>query len=370
MRSHGEGTITQRKDGRWQAQISLGDGKRKTFYGKTKKEVREKLRVAINEQKQGKLALGSSQTVKQFLDDWLENFHKSGIRYHSYVTYRNFIKNHILPSFGHVKLEKLTSRQIDTFYSERLKSGFAAETVRGIHRMLHKAFADAVRWKLVSYNVCDEVKQPRADEYEKQILTEQQAKKLLEAAKSHTLEAMLTMAVATGMRQGELLGLKWDDIDFEKRIISIRRTAYAVTGKGIVVDDPKTAVSKAKIMIPQFVVDALVLHKARQEEIKVKSGEKWRENGIVFCNHFGGFMHAHYVRDLFKRLLRDANLPGMRFHDLRHSAATLLLGMGIHPKLVQSLLRHSDIAQTMKYSHIQPSMQQNMMDDLDKHFKE
>ncbi len=370
MRSHGEGTISQRKDGRWQAQISLGGGKRRTYYGKTKAEVREKLRVAVNEQKQGKLALSSNQTVKQFLEDWLENFHKSGIGYNSYDIYQSIIKNHVIPAFGYTKLEKLTSRQIDMFYSEKLRNGYAAETVRAMHRMLHKAFGDAVRWKVVSHNVFDDVKAPKAEESEKQILTEQQAKKLLEVARGHKLEAMLTLAVATGMRQGELLGLKWDDIDFEKRIISIRRTAYRVTGKGIVVDDPKTAVSKAKIMIPQFVVDALVLHKARQEDIKLGSGDKWHENGLVFCNHFGKFWAAQHVGKLFKDLLREAKLPDMRFHDLRHSAATILLGMGIHPKLVQSLLRHSNIAQTMKYSHIIPSMQQDMMNDLDKHFSE
>jgi len=370
MRGHGEGTISQRKDGRWQAQISMEGGKRKTYYGKTKKEVQEKLRVAINDQKQGKLALSSNQTVKQFLDDWLENVHKHGIRANSHALYRWLLDKLILPTIGHVKLDKLTSRQIDTLYGTKLKDGYAAETVRAMHRMLHRAFDDAVRWKLVLSNVCDNVKQPRSVEYEIHVLTKEQAQQLLEVAKGRHLEALLTLTVATGMRRGEILGLRWDDIDFEERSLYIRRTMYRLSGKGSLENDPKTAKSKAEIMLPQFAIDALLLHRTRQVEIKMKSGDKWVENDIVFCNSLGKFTPPQQLDRWFKKLLKEAHLPHMRFHDLRHSAATILLGMGVHPKLVQELLRHSNIAQTMKYSHVNSSMQRGMMDGLDAFFKE
>jgi len=369
MRSHGEGTISQRKDGRWQAQISIGDGKRKTFYGKTKKEVQEKLRVAINEQKQGKLALSSNQTVKQFLDDWLENVHKHRIRPNTYGIYRQLLDNHILPAIGHVKLNKLTSREVDTLYSAKLKAGYASETVRAMHRTLHRAFDDAVRWKLVSSNICDDVEVPRSVEYEIQVLTKEQAQILLDAAKGHSLEALLTLALATGMRRGEMLGLRWNDINFEDRSLYIRRTMYRVTGQGAIENEPKTLKSKGEIMLPQFAIDALLLHKSLQADIKIKAGDRWRENDIVFCNRFGRFMTPQQLTVWFKKLLKDANLPDMRFHDLRHSAATILLGMGVHPKLVQELLRHSNISQTMKYSHANSSMQRSMMDGLDQFFK-
>jgi len=369
MRGHGEGSITQRKDGRWQAQISLENGKRKTYYGKTKREVQETLRVAINQQKQGKLALGSNQTVKQFLDEWLENVHRHVLAPNSYAIYRGLLNNHIFPAFGHVKLGKLTTRQIDTLYGAKLKAGYAVETVRAMHRMLHKAFDDAVRWKVVSFNVCDEVKAPRAKKYEIHPLTYEQAKALLVAVQGKKLEALLTLAIATGMREGEILGLRWGDINIADRTLFIHRTVYRVRKKGIIEGEPKTEASKAKITLPQFVIDALLVQKVRQAEIRVKAGEKWVEKDLVFPNRVGKFLTAGYLRLLFKKVLQDAGLPHMRFHDLRHSAATILLNMGVHPKIVQGILRHSNIAQTMRYSHVSDENQRETMNSLDQLFQ-
>jgi len=370
MRGHGEGSITQRKDGRWQAQISLENGKRKTYYGKTKREVQEKLRLAINQQKLGKFTLGSNQTVKQFLDDWLENVHRHIIGPNSYVMYRGFLDNHIFPTFGHVKLGKLTPRQIDTLYSAKLKAGYAAETVRAIHYMLSKALSDAVRWKLISFNVCKDVKPPRAKKYETHPLTHEQAMILLAAAKGQKFEALLTLAVTTGMREGEILGLRWDDINATDCTLSIRRTVYRVKGKGVVEGKPKTESSKAKITLPQFVVDALLVQKDIQEKARVQAGEKWIENNLVFPNRLGKLADVRYLRVLFKKLLQEAGLPKMRFHDLRHSAATILLDMGVHPKIVQGILRHSTIAMTMRYSHVSDEKQRETMNKLDQLFKQ
>ena len=173
------------------------------------------------------------------------------------------------------------------------------------------------------------------------------------------------------MRAGEILGLLWADIDFKEKVIHIKRTAYRVTKQGIVSSEPKTGKSKSKINVPQFVIDALLLHQERQAEKRAKAGTKWEEHNLVFTNRVGGYMSREYYLGIkFKQMLKKANLPKMRFHDLRHSAATILLIMGVHPKQAQEILRHSNIATTMnRYSHVLPSMQKKVMDDLDTFFK-
>ncbi len=373
-RGRGEGALYQRKDRRWSGSIEIegqGKRKRKYFYGETKQEVQDKVNTALYEQKQGKLATGPQQTVEQYLEDWLENVHKHKIRDSSYAVYRQLLNNHVLPAFGHVKLQKLTTRHIDTLYVSKLKEGYASETIRAIHRMLHAAFDDAVRWKRISSNVCDDVKPPRPEQHETQTLTKEQSKQLLEADKEHRLRALLTLALATGMRRGELLGLEWRDIDFEERSLYIQRTINRIGKKGIVVSEPKTVKSKSKIMLPQFAIDALQSHREQQEEKRKEAGKAWYENDLVFPNSIGKFLEPGRLHIWFKKLLKEAGLPDMRFHDLRHSAATILLGMGVHPKLVQELLRHSNISMTMdRYSHVLPSMQRKMMDDFDDFFGE
>jgi integrase len=157
QRGHGEGSIYQRSDGRWAATITLEGRKRKTFYGKTRKEVQEKLQMALHEQKQGMLATGPQQTLKQYLEHWLEEVHKPTIRVSTYVNYRHFLDNHILPELGHLHVSKLTPQKVQAFYTQKLKEGLAPGSVRDMHMVLHKALENAVRWRLVGRNVCDDV---------------------------------------------------------------------------------------------------------------------------------------------------------------------------------------------------------------------
>ena len=157
QRGHGEGSIYERKDGRWVASITLENRKRKYFYGETRKEVQEKLKVALHEQQQGTLATGPQQTVKQYLEHWLEEVHKPTLRLSTYLKYRQMLVRYVLPVLGQYQLQKLNAQHVQAFYGRKLKEGLAPGTVRFIHAMLHKAFDQAVRWKLVSRNVCNEV---------------------------------------------------------------------------------------------------------------------------------------------------------------------------------------------------------------------
>ena len=368
-RAHGEGSITHRKDGRWMTTMTLEDGKRKYFYGATQAEALGKLREALHQQKQGTLATGKAQTLKTYLNHWLEDVHKSSIKPTTYVSYRAILNNHILPALGHIQVHKLTPQHVQSFYAKKLKEGLSPKTINRSHALLHKALDNAVRWNIVARNVCDVVTKPREKRYEIHPLTEEQARKLLEAVKGDTLEGAITVALTTGMRRGELLGLKWEDIDFEGKCIYVRRSALHVGKRGVVESDPKTAMSRRKIMLPHFVIDVLKMHQLRQREKKAACRGAWKDSGYVFCNGQGGYLSDAQLYKMYKRLLRQAGLPNIRFHDLRHSAATIMISMGVNPKVVQEVLGHSNIGMTLNtYTHVLPSMQEEATAKLDNLF--
>lgn len=370
-RGHGEGTIYQRKDGRWVASITLENRKRKAFYGRTRKEVQEKLRVALNEQKQGILATGPQQTVRQFLEQWLEEVHKQLLRPSTYKAYRMYLDKRILPILGHIQLQKLTPQHVQAFYNRKSQEGLSAKSISNTHGLLHRALDKAVQWGLVPRNVCDAVSLPKQTRHEIQPLTEEQARHLLKAARGHSLEGLLILAVTTGMREGELLALRWRDINFDNRSLHIQHSMGYVPGKGYLEFEPKTPKGRRKIVLPSFVCEALKQHRACQLEMRLKAGERWQDRDLVFCNRYGGYLDPSHLRQRFDKFLKEAGLPDVRFHDLRHSAATILLSMGVPAKVVQEILGHSQISMTMDiYSHVLPDMQQQAMDKMNELFRQ
>jgi len=369
-RGHGEGSIYQRKDGRWAASITLEGGGRKTLYGATRKEVQEKLRIALNEQKQGILATGPQQTVKQYLEQWFEEVHKPTLRITSYARYRVLLRKHILPVIGHLQLQKLTPQQVQALYSRKVNEGMAPKTIQNMHGLLHKALDNAVKWGLVPRNVCDAVSTPRLPHHEIFPLTREQAQQFVAKIEGHQLEALLVFALVTGMREGELCALRWRDINFDDMTVQICRTVAHVTGYGYIENETKTAKGRRMIVLPPFLIDLLKQHRERQIQARLKASDKWIEKNLVFCNRRGNHLHPNSLILRFHRLLREIGLPRIRFHDLRHSTATILLSMGVHPKIVQELLGHSQISTTLDiYSHVLPSLQQEAMGKLDKLFR-
>ena len=188
---------------------------------------------------------------------------------------------------------------------------------------------------------------PRVERYEAQTLTVEQIKRLLEVARGSRLEVMILVALNTGMRRGELSALRWDDIDFENGLIFVRHTVTYVAGYGFEETEPKTRSSKRKIAVSDKVLEELKKHREKQAQLRLEVGDKWHEQGLVFCNKFGGFLLVEVVMKQFHTLLEKAGLPKMRFHDLRHTMATILLESDVHPKKVQERLGHSSIAITM-----------------------
>ncbi|HLI06628.1 MAG TPA: tyrosine-type recombinase/integrase [Ktedonobacteraceae bacterium] len=369
-RGNGEGSVYRRKsDGRWVASLSLPDGTRKVFYGKKQSEVIAKLDAAANDLRRGMLTIGSHTTVQEYLENWLEKVHKPTIRLSTYLNYSKLVKNYLVPGLGKIKLQKLTPQQVQSFYSQKLSDGLTAKTVNNIHGVLHVALDNAVKWNILPRNVCDAVTPPRIPRKEQHVLTKQQAHTLLEEVKAHRLEALLTLAITTGMREGELLALHWQDINFEDRTLQVKRAVSYLKGYGYIESEPKTAKGRRMISLPAFVVEVLQRHRIQQQEQRREIGDAWIDKDLVFTNAQGYFYSSSTLRKVFRRFLVSIGLPHIRFHNLRHSAATILLAMGVHPKVVQEILGHSQITMTLDvYSHALPTMQEDVTKRWDSEF--
>lgn len=365
-RANGEGTVYQRKDGRNPASIILENGKRKSVYCKTQQEAIKLARKANNDKDQGILISTEDQTLSTFLTTWLQDTAQPRLRDRTYLRYRELIELHVLPMLGKVKLQKLSPQHLQKLYNQKREEGYAPQTIKHIHRVLHRALNDALKWDLVAKNICNAVDAPRVPKQEMKALTPEQAQQFLVAAKGSPLEALFVLALTTSMRRGELLALQWADIDFVSGILQVRRTITRLPKRGFVVSEPKTTKSRRAIQLTELAVDALKRHRTRQHERRLKVGMAWKIQNWVFCTDVGTPLEpTTMLRSSFWPLLAKAGVPKIRFHDLRHSAASLLLSMGTHPKIVQELLGHSNISMTLDtYSHTIPSLQADAMSRL------
>jgi integrase len=365
----GEGSIYQRNDKRgkkWVASFIVEEtGKRQYIYKETRKEAAEALREALQAQKQGTLATGPKQKLKDYLVRWFDEMQKPNLRDSTIERYENCIYKHILPALGHIELQKLTAQQIQSFYNSKRQAGYAAESVINFHKVIHKALDTAVRWRLVPRNVSEDVTLPKhGAEGASQSLTVPQARYLLTAAKGHELEAMIVLLLDTGMRHGEITALRWEDINFEKGTVSIHRTVSHLR-KGISEGEPKTATSEREIMLSPSVLAVLQEHRIRQREMQQRAGEKWQHLDLVFSNDKGGYLLKTTNTRKFHRLLARAGLPEIRIHDLRYTAITLMMEMGINQKAIQHRVGHAHLEQTWKYTHVSESMQAEIASRLD-----
>jgi integrase len=359
-RGAGEGSVFRRTDGRWCAYLSLGDGGRRYLYGKTRADVQRKLADAHRTQDQGLPFSPERQTVGDFLTEWLEG-QRQRLRPNTWKRYEEYVRLHAVPTLGRVKLAALSPQHLDRLYAQRVASGLSPTTVHHIHAVLHKALEQAVRWNLVPRNVAGLVDPPRAARQEMTALTPQQTRTLLEGASDGPLEAILTLAVTTGMRKGELLALHWTDVDLERGTLRVIGTMQRHPDGNLVVTPPKTARSRRRVELAPMALNALRRHRARQTETRLLLGPDWNALGLVFPSSLGRPQDgSHLLYGLFHPLLERLGLPIIRFHDLRHTAATLLLGQGVHPKIVSEMLGHSTIAITLDlYSHVTPTMQRD-----------
>jgi len=368
-RGHGEGSIYKTKDGRWVAKLFLGRdkrGKKKVWkrYGKTRKEVAEELTKVLRQRQQGLSLEPTKQTVGQFLDTWMNDVVKMNVRPNTYRNYQTVLR-HITP-IRDVPLPKLTPQHVQKLYSQLQEQGLG-RTVVVLHTVLHRAMDQAVKWGLIPRNIIDAVETPKTKKRQFRPLTPEKTFRFLKAASEDRLYALYVLAVTCGLRFGELLGLRWEDIDFEQGTLTVTNQLQKVNGRPVL-QPPKTARSKRTIILPTAAIAALKKHRARQLEERLKHADIWQEGwDLVFCTKIGGPLNRSNVRNRsFYPLLKKAGLPRIRFHDLRHTCATLLLAQGVHPKLVQEQLGHSQISVTLDtYSHVMPSMMKEVAEKMD-----
>jgi integrase len=283
-RGNGEGSIHRRKDGGWCAQYTVytAEGrKRKTLYGKTRAEVGGKLAKALSERESGLVFEDEGLTLGNYLDKWLEGSLRGSVRQSTFDRCEIAVRVHIKPVLGRLKLKKLTPTHIAGFYQDKLAAGFASASVNKLHVVLHKALDQAVKWHIIPRNVAEVVKAPRPSPEEIRPLSREQAKVLLEVAQADRFEALYVLAVTTGLRQGEFLGLKWEDVDLEEGVVRVRRTLIRHKAC-LLLGEPKTKRSRRTVRISEMAVEALNKHLARQVGEKKHLGELYRDQGLVF----------------------------------------------------------------------------------------
>lgn len=328
------------------------------MYGKTRAEVKVKLAALQAELNRGRLPAGRTPTVAEFLRSWLETSVRPRLRPLTYAGYRVNVEKHILPTLGRLRLDQLTPLHVQEMMNERLAAGLSTKSVAYIHQVLRTALGLAVRWDMVSRNVARLVDRPRVQRKQIQPFTPDEARRFLVAVRGHRLEALFSVALALGLRQGEALGLRWDDIDFSAGTLRISHQLQRIDSKLTLVP-PKTEKSRRTLVMPSMIVERLHEHEKRQVAEKLWAGSKWQESGLVFANRVGQPTQARRVIEQFHDALAHSGLRRVRFHDLRHSCATLLLVQGVSPRVVMEVLGHSEIALTMNaYSHVVPELQQ------------
>ena len=373
-RANGDGDVWARKSRKGRIVGYRGayvgpDGKRRYVSGKSKEEARRELRAVRADSDRGLLFDAENLKLGEYLDSWLSDSVRDTVRQRTFERYESIVRVHIKPTLGRVKLVALTPNHVRRLYRQKLDSGLSPRTVNYIHTTLHKALKDAVSDALIPRNAAS-VKAPRPERPEIHPLSPEGARKLIAAAREtgDRFEALYVLALHCGLREGELLGLKWDDMDLSgaTATLQVRRTLSQTRDLGHIFEKPKNGKGRS-VKCSHKATEALKRHRARQNEERLGMGSLWEDNGLVFPTITGTTMSAtNLLGRHFKPLLKRAELPPIRLHDLRHTCATILLMAGKHPKYVQELLGHASISITLDtYSHVIEGMDGGLADAMD-----
>lgn len=384
------GSITQYKGKRgtaWRIVVDLGkgiDGKRRqkrlTVRG-SRKEAERRLAELIAEIERGTYVDSGRMTVGEYLNKWLE--HKAAdLAPRTLASYRMIVEKHLIPALGSIKLADLRPLHIQEYYQKALKEGrkdgkvrskgkgLSPTTVLYHHRVLHEALGQAVKWQLLPQNPAEAVTPPRKEKKEIAVLNEEQARTLLEAVKGTVFYIPTLLALYAGLRRGEVLGLRWQDVDLKNGSIQIRQTLQWGEGRELGFYPPKTHRSRRSVAIPPVVVSALKEHKKLQAEWRLKAGSAWADNGLVVCNYDGTPLNPDTFSSRFRDLTEELFGTPVGFHALRHTCASFLLALGCHPKVVAEQLGHSTTNLTLDtYSHVVPRLQSGAVEKLQEYLE-
>lgn len=378
MRGH----ITKRSKDSYTIVLNLGrdpsTGKRKQQWVSikgTKKDAEKRLSELLNQLDNGIFINPRKATLAEFLNQWLKDYAYANLAPRTAEGYETIIRQHLIPKLGRISLTQLKPEHIQKYYAETLANGrcdgkgaLSSLTVRHHHMTLHKALECAVKWGLLVRNPADAIDAPRATHTEMKVMSEEDLNRFLEVAKPTPYYSLFYLALFTGMRRSELLGLRWFDVDLLLCQISVARSMHCLRNGEIVFTPPKTA--KGRRMVSLSPSTALILkeHRETQEMIRLMQGLRLENNDLVFSKEDGSPLVPNAVTSAWIRLVKRAGLEGIRLHDARHTHASLMLKQGVHPKIVQERLGHSTIAITLDtYSHVAPGLQEaaaNRFDEI------
>lgn len=381
-RANGEGSVYQRADrGTWVAQVPVGinpDGsyRFKRYSCATQAAARARLRAAQDALDRGADLGSKTQTLGAFLDAWLADVVRRDAEPKTYEGYA-YMVGMIKPSLGKVPLDKLAPQHVQKLLNELLErggdrgQGLSPRTVQYARATLRRALGQALKWGLVARNVATLVEPPRSRRAEVRPFTEEESRALLAAAKGDRLEALYAVAITLGLRQGELLGLRWEDLDLDRGVLRVRQQLQHMKREQPTLKGLKTRASRRDLDLPARLALHLRAHRARQAAERERKGEGWRDHGLVFPSAVGTPLTPRNLVRRFQDLLRRAGLPARRFHDLRHTAASLMFERGLEATTVQRVLGHSSIAVTNDtYLHLMPRVKRRTAEIMDDFLRE
>lgn len=364
-RSNHEGTIRHRDDGTWEGRIRLPGGVRKSVYGATRKVVSEKIHTLLNEMENGNSFKDRDVLTSAVLNDWYHSVQYS-LRPSTVRTYHYIIETHLLPSLGFIKVRELTPWHIEQVLQQKQDSGLSPRTVHHIRAVLRAGLAKAVRWQIVSRNVAELAKAPRVSKKALNPFSADELQRILEATKGTDIGPIVDVAIHLGLRQGEILGLRWKDIDFQNNLINVTSTLQ-FNDSSYQLLSTKTSSGIRSIPMPNHISEVLRSRKEEQNQQRETACELWNEPiaDMVFTSNIGTPRNGPTITHLFHKALVRAGVERRSFHTLRHSWATLALSQGVDLKTISSLLGHSQISITADtYAWVLPSLQRAANDTV------
>lgn len=378
-RGQNEGSIRKRKDGTWEARVTVGilaNGKqnRKSLYGKTRQEVSAKMTDLLNNLQKGLITNPTEITLEEWLDYYMLEYKKRYVKPTTYINYTVKVKNHIKPAIGHYKLKALRQDIIQKFVNNLTDKGLAPSTVEDIYKLLRNALETAVDDGLIVRNIANKVKLPKIPKPQINVLTQEQQNAFVEEAKNTYMGCVYILDLCTGMRLGELLGLKWEDIDLMEKQIHIVRTLRKVKDPDnseekwhLEFGTPKTAASQRSIPLNETAVK--VLHDVRKQQLqnKLKAGSAYTDNNLVFSTQLGKPLDPTNMRRTFYTICDKIGVSGLHPHCLRHTFATRGAENNVDVRVMQRFLGHSTIKETADtYTHVLSDLKQSEILKLDK----
>lgn len=368
-RGKGDGAVYQRSDGVWVGAVDLGwhakKRRRKYVYAKTRREVVAKMRPLLQEAATGRLGPTRAPTLSEWMARFMSDVAATSVRPSTLARYEQELRLYIGPELGPLRLDKIQPQHLSSFYRHHLEV-LSPSTVRRMHALLRRALNVAVRWGLLAVNSAQLVDPPSVPHHEIEPLTQEEARQFIDASRATTMHARWALAVTLGLRQGEVLGLRWNDIDLDHATLRVRRALQRQTGGKLVLVQPKTPRSRRTIRLPISVVTALHGHHEQQQQRREAAGATWQESGLVFTTRTGGPIHPRNDYRSFRNLVDRAGLRRIRLHDLRHTAASLMLAKEVPARVIMEVLGHSQISLTMNtYSHVAPESMQNVAERME-----